>query len=156
MPFNPGKTLFTVVTGMGDGLGGATNSSNMPTVEKSSETADRPTRENTTRAELGEKGGADRAQATDMETTEIEAQITPKSRNNNTPLIEVIDSNSNLSTCHTSLVDFETQIQEIDVAIGKYDSCEEHVDHNQADTSHVSANNVKQLTPSLLAHPLTT
>ena len=133
MPFNPGKTSFTVVTGMGDGLGGATNSSNMPTVEKSSETADRPTRENTTRAELGEKGGADRAQATDMETTEIEAQITPKSRNNNTPLIEVID-----------------------VAIGKYDSCEEHVDHSQADTSHVSANNVKQLTPSLLAHPLTT
>ena len=133
MPFNPGKTSFTVVTGIGDGLGGATNSSNMPTIEKSSETADRPTRENTTRAELGEKGGADRAQATDMETTEIEAQITPKSRNNNTPLIEVID-----------------------VAIGKYDSCEEHVDHNQADTSHVSANNVKQLTPSLLAHPLTT
>ena len=80
----------------------------------------------------------------------------PKSRNNSTPLIEVIDSNSNLSTCHTSLVDFETQIQEIDVAIGKYDSCEEHVDHSQADTSRVSANNVKQLTPSLLAHPLTT
>ena len=80
----------------------------------------------------------------------------PKSRNNSTPLIEVIDSNSNLSTCHTNPVDFEAQIQEIDAAIEKYDSCEEHVDHNLADTSHVSANNVKQLTPSLPAHPLTT
>ena len=80
----------------------------------------------------------------------------PKSRNNSTPLIEVIDSNSNLSTCHTNPVDFEAQIQEIDAAIEKYDSCEEHVDHNLADTSHVSANSVKQLTPSLPAHPLTT
>ena len=78
----------------------------------------------------------------------------PKSRNNSTPLIEVMDSNSNLSTCHTNLVDFEAQIQEIDAAIEKYDSCEEHVDHNLADTSHVSTNSVKQLIPSLPAHPL--
>ena len=48
-----------MVTGMGDGLGGATNSSNTPTTEKSSETVDRPTRENTARIELNEKRGAD-------------------------------------------------------------------------------------------------
>ena len=61
MPFNSGKTSFTVVTGMGDGLGGAKNSSNTPTTEKSFETMDRPTRENTARVELNEKRGADRA-----------------------------------------------------------------------------------------------
>ena len=71
MPFNSGKTSFIVVTSMGDGLGGAKNSSNTPTTEKSFETVDRPTRENTARVELNEKRGVDRA---DMETTETEAQ----------------------------------------------------------------------------------
>ena len=71
MPFNSGKTSFTVVTGMGNGLGEATNSSNTLTTEKSSEMVDRPTRENTARVELNKKRGADRA---DMETTETEAQ----------------------------------------------------------------------------------
>ena len=58
----------------------------------------------------------------------------PKSRNNSTPLIEVIDSNSNLSTSHTNPVDFEAQIQEIDAAIEKYDSCrsEEHTSELQS------------------------
>ena len=156
VPFNLGKTSFIVVTGMGDGLGGATKSPNTPTAEKPSETADKPTGVTTARAEPGEKGGADRVQVTEMETFKTKALITPKSRNNSTPLSEEIISNSNLSTCHTNSVDFGTQIQDIDAAIGKYDSCDEHVDHNQAGTSQVSANREKPLTPSLLAHPLIT
>ena len=89
-----------------------------------------------------------------MEILETEAQSTPQSRNNNTPLIEVITPNSKLSTCHTNSIDFESQIQDIDATIGKYDICEEHVDHNPVGTSHFSANREKSLPPSLPAHPL--
>ena len=108
VPFILGKTSFIVVPGMGDGLGGVTKPSNTPTVEKSSEMANRKTK-NMARADLGEKGGDDREQETVMEILETEAQSTPQSRNN-TPLIEVITPNSKLSTCHTDSVDFESQI----------------------------------------------
>ena len=39
-------------------------------------------------------------------------------------------SNSKLSTSHINLVDFDARIQEIDVALGKYDNCEKHVASN--------------------------
>ena len=60
----------------------------------------------------------------------------------------------NLSSFHTNHVDFETQIQEIDSTIRKFDNCGEHVDHITAGTSHVLENIEKQLVPSLPAHSL--
>nr|POF17233.1 hypothetical protein CFP56_18349 [Quercus suber] len=81
MPFNPGKTPFTVVSGMGDGLEGATKSSNKPT-----ETAVRSSEMNMTRPDPGEKEGADRMQHPDMETSETKALLMQKSQKISTPL----------------------------------------------------------------------
>ena len=68
-------------------------------------------------------------------------------------------SNSKLSTSHINLVDFDGQIQEIDVALGKYDNCEKHVasnwfdtSHVPVDTSHAPANSAATLLPSLPTH----
>ena len=106
--------------------------------------------------DLGEKDGANQVQASNMETVETEAQITPESQNNSTIFNEVISSNQNLSTCHTNSVDFDAQIQEIDVALGKYDSCENYVAPNLIDTSLTSTNNAAMIIPSQLAHILIT
>ena len=65
MPFNPRKILFTMVTGMGNGLGGAIKLSKTPT-----ETAARSTGKAIARSELSEKEGANQVQVTDMETAE--------------------------------------------------------------------------------------
>ena len=91
-----------MVSGMGDGLGGATKPSKMPT-----EMTVRSTGMNTASADLGEKEGADRVQVSNMETVETEAQFMPEYQNNSTLLNEVIASNSKLSTCHINSVDFD-------------------------------------------------
>ena len=104
--------------------------------------------------DLGEKDGANQVQASNMETVETEAQITPESQNNSTIFNEVISSNPNLSTCHINPVDFDVQIQEIDVALGKYDSCENYVGPNLIDTSLTLANNAATIIPSQPAHIL--
>ena len=130
-----------MVSGMGNGLGGATKQSKTPT-----ETADRATRMKTAmkmaRSDSGEKEGANWIHVSDMETVETKAQFTPKSHNNSTLLNEVITSNSTLSTCHNNPVDFDAQVQEIDVALGTYDSHASNVAFNLTTTSHGSVNNV--------------
>nr|POE80533.1 hypothetical protein CFP56_04892 [Quercus suber] len=98
--------------------------------EKPSETADRQA-EKMDRADLGEKGEVDRDPVTIMEIAETEAQSTPQSRNISSPLIE---------------------IQDINVALGKFDNCEKHVEHNLASTPQFSANKEKPLPPSMPAH----
>ena len=130
-PFNPGKTPFIVVTGMGDGLGGTTKSSTPSTTKKPPEMAARPNGNNTSRPDYSENGGADRSQATDMETSDLGEHITSNLQKNSNPIIK---------------------IQEIDAAIGKFDSCGEHVNHKTEDTSRVSAHIEKPLSTSLPAH----
>nr|POE69914.1 hypothetical protein CFP56_66808 [Quercus suber] len=63
MPFNPGKTSFTIVSGMGDGLGGASKPSKM-----TAEAVVHPTGTSTVESDLGEENGADRFQERNMET----------------------------------------------------------------------------------------
>ena len=132
-----------MVSSMGDGSGGATKPSKMPI-----EMTVRSTGMNTASTDLGEKEEADRVQVSNMETIETEAQFMLESHNNSTLLNEVIASNSKLSTCHINSVDFDAQIQEIDVALGKYDSCENNVAPNLTTTSHASATSEATLTPS--------
>nr|POE86088.1 hypothetical protein CFP56_02455 [Quercus suber] len=112
MPFNPGKILFTVVAGMGDGLGGTSNQSKAQT-----ETAHRTTERKTARSDAGEAEKADRMNVSDMETAETEAQIMPESHNKGTKINEVIFQNSTLPTCHFNSADFDAQDQEVDVAL---------------------------------------
>ena len=95
-PFNPGKTPFIVVTGMGNGLGGTTKSSKPSTVEKPYEMAVRPNRNTNSRPDYNENGGADQTQATDMETSDLGKHITSNLQKNSNPIIKVIDSNPNL------------------------------------------------------------
>ena len=68
MSFNLGKIPFTVVSGMGDGLGGVSIPSKMPT-----ETAVRSTVTNTAKNDFGKKDRADQVQVSDMENVETEA-----------------------------------------------------------------------------------
>nr|POE83156.1 hypothetical protein CFP56_66954 [Quercus suber] len=126
MPFNPGKTSFTVVSGMGDGLGGALKPSKM-----TAEAVVNTTGTSTVESNLSEEDGADRFQERNMETVKTGAQFSPKSQKNRSTI---------------------TEIQEIDVALGTVDSCEKHVASNITDTSQVIANNDATVTPSMPAH----
>ena len=54
MPFNPGKTAFTVVSGLGDGLGG-TSKPPEPATEKEN----RPVGTDPVRCDSGERNGVD-------------------------------------------------------------------------------------------------
>ncbi|KAK7828355.1 uncharacterized protein CFP56_030356 [Quercus suber] len=74
MPFNPGKTSFTIVSGMGDGLGGASKPSKM-----TAEAVVHPTGTSTVESDLGEENGADRFQERNMETIKTGVQFSPKS-----------------------------------------------------------------------------
>ena len=125
MPFNPGKTTFTVVSGMGDSLGGASKPSKIAT-----EVEFRPTGTSTVSSDPGEMNGVDRHQVTNMETIKTGAQHSLESQKNRTPINEVITSKSILSTYHTDSIDFDAQLQEINVALGTIDSGENHVDSN--------------------------
>nr|POF06130.1 hypothetical protein CFP56_45988 [Quercus suber] len=148
MPFNPGKTSFTVVSGMGDELGGASKPSKMAIEEEV-----HPTGKSTVESDHGEKNEAYRFQEPNMETIKTGAQFSPKSQKNRIPLSEVITSKSVLSTYHTNSFDFD--VQEIEVALGSVDSCEKHVASNLIDTSHVLANNDATATPSMPTHTQT-
>ena len=77
-PYNPGKTPFIVVLGMGDNLGGVSRPSQRSKTEKSSATAARSTRESFARSTSGEKEGADLMNVTDMETQDLGEHITLK------------------------------------------------------------------------------
>ena len=110
---------------------GTTKSSTPSTTKKPPETTARPNGNNTSRPDYGENGGADRSHATDMETSDLGEHITSNLQKNSNPIIK---------------------IQEIDAAIGKFDSCGEHVNHKTEDTSRVSAHIEKPLSTSLPAH----
>ena len=75
MPFNSGKTSFTLVSGMGDGLGGASKPSKTTTKVEV-----RPTGTSTVRSNPGEKNRADWFQVPYMETIKTGAQFSPESR----------------------------------------------------------------------------
>nr|POE66734.1 hypothetical protein CFP56_72952 [Quercus suber] len=136
-PFNPEKTPFIVVSGVGDGLGGNSKPSKTPTG-----TTARASELNTARPVSSDKDGADLVQGTSMETAKTEAMSKSESQNTRIPLNE---------------------IQEIDVALGKYGNCEKYVasklfdtSHVLVDTSHVPTNSAATLQPSLPAHTQTT
>ena len=61
-------------------------------------------------------------------------------------------SKSALYTYHTDSIDFDAQIQEIDVALGTVDSCENHVASSSIDTTQVLASNDATVTPSMPDH----
>ena len=102
MPFNSGKTSFTLVSGMGDGLEGASKPSKTTT-----EAEVRPTGTSTVRSNPGEKNGADWFQVPYMETIITGVQFSLESQKNRIPITEVITSKSVLSTYHTNLIDFD-------------------------------------------------
>ena len=68
MPFNPGKMAFTVVFGLGDGLGGASKPPKTAT-----KTENRPVGTNPVRRDSRELNGVDQPQVPDMENSRMGA-----------------------------------------------------------------------------------
>ena len=102
MPFNPGKTAFTVVSGLGDGLGGASKPPKTAT-----KTEIRPAGTDPVRRDSGELNGVDQSQVPDMENSKTGVQLSPESQDNRSLINEVTTSKSSLFTYHTDPIDFD-------------------------------------------------
>ena len=74
MPSNPGKTAFIIVSGLGNGLGGASKPPKTAT-----EKENRPVGTDPVRRDSGELNGVDQPQVPDMENFETGAQLSPES-----------------------------------------------------------------------------
>ena len=147
MPFNPGKTAFTVVSGLGDGLGGT---SKIP--EAATERENRPAETDPARRDSGELNGVDQPQVHVMENSETEAQPSPESQENRSPLNEVITSKSDLFSYHIDPIDFDAQIQEIDVALNSNIGKKKDVDCSLIDSPHVLAKSGGTATSPMTDH----
>nr|POE68212.1 hypothetical protein CFP56_29020 [Quercus suber]POE68872.1 hypothetical protein CFP56_64972 [Quercus suber] len=145
------KTPFVVVPGMGDGLGGAPNSTQFPNIRKSIEMVIKSTGEKHGRSESREKDDADLRNGENWESRASGEQISLNGRDYRNPISEVSISNSNLNAFHIDNVAFEAQIQELDSEISKFDKCERHVENSSVDAPIVPPINEKQLTPSMQA-----
>lgn len=154
MPYNPGKTPYVVVPGMGDGLGGVPQSVLSSNTEKSPASTAKPTRKSTERPEFDEKESASQMNMINMEIQDTGEHITLNIQNNNNPISKVFNSNPNIIAFHTEHINFEVQIQEIDEGIDKFNECGEHVDNSIVGDSHVLPISKNQATPSLPAQPL--
>ena len=150
MPFNPRKTVFTVVSGLGDGLGGASKPSKTAT-----ETEVRLAGTDPVRCDSDELNGADQQQVPDMENFKTGAQLSPESQENRSPINEVTTSKSFLFTYHTNPIDFDAQLQEVDVALGTINGKENHVASSLIDNPQVLAKTDATVTPLMTAHAQT-
>ena len=90
-----------------------------------------------------------------MENSETGAQLSPESQENRSPINEVITSKSSLFTYHTDPIDFDAQLQEIDVALGTINDKENHVASSLIDNPHVLAKTEATATPPMTAHAQT-
>ena len=90
-----------------------------------------------------------------MEKFKIGVQLSPESQKNCSPINEVTTSKSILSTYHTDSIDFDAQLQEIDVALGTINSDENHVASSLIDNPQVLANIDATVTPLMTAHAQT-
>ena len=149
LPYNPGKTPFIVVPGMGDGLGGDPRPAQRPTNAKSFEMSSKSTGVSSAGSDLGKKNDVEVRNGKKKEPRNTGEQITQTGRDSCNQIFEVIISNSNLTSFHTDTADFETQIQEIDSEISKFDKCEAHMDSTLVGASQVPPFNEKNLAPSM-------
>ena len=108
LPYNPGKTPFIVVPGMGDGLGGVSRPFQRLNTKKSSATIARSIGESSAPSASDEKEGADLMNVTNMEIQDLGEHITLNAQKNSNPISEVFNSFPNLNSFHTEHVDFET------------------------------------------------
>ena len=93
--------------------------------------------------------GMDFPQASHMEMKEIREDTPWPNDIYNAPNLEVNVSVPNLFSSHTKLPDFETQIQEIDMELGKFDHQNSELFPKTANIPHVSASPKKELEISL-------
>ena len=107
------------------------------------------------RPDSGELNGADQPQVPDMEKFKTGAQLSPKSQENRSLINEVTTSKSILSTYHTDPIDFDAQLQEIDIALGAINGKENHVASSLIDNPLVLAKIDATVTPLMTAHTQT-
>ena len=121
-PFNPGRTSYTTVSGMGDGLGGVT--------EKTAGQKNGVAMETPLVASQGEPSPAgvsnchsnvDSPRASHMETADIVEDSVRNSSSSLSPIIQIFNS-PNPAPAHNRQYDFEKQIEEIDSALNMFDS----------------------------------
>ena len=91
--------------------------------------------ESSARSNSGEKEGIDLRTGKNMESCDPGEQITLTGWDYCNPISEVFISNSNLTSFHIDNVDFETQIQEIDSEISKFNKCEAHMENTSVGAS---------------------
>ena len=122
-PYNLGKSPYTTVAGMGDGLGGFTTQSYAEKTrvaeEPSPATQDgEPVPVQSSNVQVN----ADLHQVSQMDIADSTEDLAQISRPNLSPFNRVINSIPNSSPSHIRLQDFEKQIEEIDSALVKFDS----------------------------------
>ena len=123
IPFNPGRSPFTTVSGMGDGLGGAMKQT--PRKKNGVEEEIQPVASQggpTPAMDSNAPSTVDNPRATHMETTDIGEELVQNLRPSLSPIIRVINSTSISSPSDNCPHNFEFQIAEIDSALKKFDS----------------------------------
>ena len=122
-PYSSGKSLYTTVPGQGDGLGGFTS---QPFANMTSE-AEEP-------SPATPQGGPAPVQSSNvqinvefhqvshMDIADFTEDLVQISRPNLSPITRVINSIPNSSPSHIRSQDFENQIEDIDLALKKFDS----------------------------------
>ena len=148
-PYNPGRTPYTTVPGMGDGFGGSDKNAQEFHSNPEPDRADMLTGVGEVQADPKGGNGMDFPQASHMEMKEIREDTPWPNDIYNAPNLEVNVSVPNLFSSHTKLPDFETQIQEIDMELGKFDHQNSELFPKTANIPHVSASPEKELEISL-------
>ena len=149
LPYNPGKSPFVVVPGIGDGLGGVPKPTQRSNHGKSTETVINSAGEEQVRYGSGKKDGAEHNNAEKWETSDSREQTSLNGQESRNPLSEVSISNSNLTTCLTNNAAFEAQIQELDLEINKFDKQEARVEIDSIVAPLATPTNEKRPTPSM-------
>ena len=123
IPFNPGRSPFTTVLGMGDGLGGTTKQTPRKKSGVEDEITPVASQGGPTPEVVGNASATvDNHSDTHMETTDIGEALAQNLSPSLSPVIRVINSTSISSPIDNSPHDFESQIAKIDSALKKFDS----------------------------------
>ena len=107
-PYNPGRTPYTTMPGMGDGFGGSDKNAQEFHSNPEPDRADMLTGVGEVQADPEGGNGMDFPQASHMEMTEIREDTPQPNDISNAPNLEVNVSVPNLFSSHTKLPDFET------------------------------------------------
>ena len=122
-PYKPGKSSYTTVSSMGDGLGGFTSQHYANKTSRAEEPPPAtPHGEPASVQSSNVQVNADLHQVSQMDTADFTEDLVQILHPNLSPFNRVINSIPNFSPSHIRSQDFENQIEEIDLVLMKFDS----------------------------------